>query len=401
MMPEDKKLLMVTISGPDRPGIMAALTKVLVTHDVEVVDIEQASLQNMLGLYFLLDLSRADESKDSVIKDLLFEASKLKLNLQFQLFAPNEVQAVSQRNLFVLTHFGGTHALGELSKILGEENANIETMASLRHHGATSIEMVVNVNGVTSLNRLKERIVLRSRELGIDLALQKMESYRKNKRLIFFDMDSTLVDMEVIDELAGRAGVYREVARITEKAMRGDFDFEESLRQRVALLRGLTEADLREVRDRMQLSEGVEDLAATLRWLGYKLGVVTGGFDYFSDSIKEKLGFDFAHANVLEIKKGALTGRVVGGVIDAAGKARIVNQTACDQGILLDQTVVVGDGANDALMLGQSGLAIAYNAKKALDRVANVSLGKTRMTHIYHLLGISEEDITEALSCKA
>jgi phosphoserine phosphatase len=400
MMPEDKKLLMVTISGPDRPGIMAALTKVLVTHDVEVVDIEQASLQNMLGLYFLLDLSRADESKDSVIKDLLFEASQLKLNLQFQLFAPNEVQAVSQRNLFVLTHFGGTLALGELSKILGEENANIETMASLRHHGATSIEMVINVNGVPSLNRFKERIMLQSRELGIDLALQKMESYRKNKRLIFFDMDSTLVDMEVIDELAGRAGVYREVARITEKAMRGDFDFEESLRQRVALLRGLTEADLQEVRDRMQLSEGVEDLAATLRWLGYRLGVVTGGFDYFSDYIKEKLGFDFAHANVLEIKNGALTGRVVGEVIDAVGKARIVNQTACDHGILLDQTVVVGDGANDALMLGQAGLAIAYNAKKALDRVANVSLGKTRMTHIYHLLGISEEDITEALSCK-
>lgn len=400
-MADDKNLLMVTISGPDRPGIMGTLTRVLLDHDVEVVDIEQASLQNMLGLYFLLDLRRSDESKDSVIKDLLFEASKLKLNLHFQLFSPNEVQAVSQRNLFVLTHFGGTQALAELSKILGEENANIETMTSLTHHGATSIEMVINVNDVPGLNRLKERIMLRSRELGIDLALQKMEAYRKNKRLIFFDMDSTLVDMEVIDELASRAGVYREVARITEKAMRGDFDFEESLRQRVALLKGLKEADLRDVRDHMRLSEGVEDLATTLKWLGYRLGVVTGGFDYFSEYIKDKLGFDFAHANRLEIKEGALTGKIIGDVVDAAGKARIVNQTACDHGILLDQTVVVGDGANDSLMLGQAGLAIAYNAKKALDRVANVSLGKTRMTHIYHLLGISEEDITEALSCKA
>jgi len=400
-MPEDKNLLMVTISGSDRPGITAAFTQVLLSHDVEVVDIEQASLQNMLGLYFLLDLSRTIESKDSVVKDLLFEASKLKLNLQFQLFSPGEVKAVSQRNLFVLTHFGGTRALAELSKILGEENANIETMASLNHHGATSIEMVINVNGVASLNRLKERIMIQSRELGIDLALQKMEAYRKNKRLIFFDMDSTLVDMEVIDELARRAGVYREVARITEKAMRGDFDFEESLRQRVALLKGLTEADLNEVRDHMLLSEGVEDLAATLKWLGYKLGVVTGGFDYFSDHIRKKLGFDFAYANGLEIKNGVLTGRVIGDVIDAAGKARIVSQTACDHGILLDQTVVVGDGANDALMLGQAGLAIAYNAKRVLDRVANVALGKTRMTHIYHLLGITEEDITEALSCKA
>lgn len=397
-MKEGKNLLMVNVSGQDRPGITATLVRVLMEHNVEVVDIEQASLQNLLGLYLLLDLSKASDSKDSVIKDLLFEASKLNLTLNFRFFSPNEVLALNQRNLYVLTHFGGTHALAELSRILGEENVNIEMISSLAHHDALSVEMILNVNSASSLSRLKQQIMVKSHELNIDLALQKMEAYRKNKRLIFFDMDSTLVDMEITDEMARQAGVYREVSRITEKAMRGDFDFEESLIQRVALIKGLTVSELTEIRDNMRLSQGVEELTTTLRWLGYKLGVITGGFDFFSDYLKEKLGFDFAFANKLEIKNGALTGRIVGPIIDAAQKARIVNQTACDQGILLDQTVVVGDGANDALMLGQAGLGIAYNAKKGVDRAANVSLGRSRLKNILYLLGVTEKDIKEALA---
>lgn len=400
-MKEGKNLLMVNVSGQDRPGITATLVRVLMEHNVEVVDIEQASLQNLLGLYLLLDLSKASDSKDSVIKDLLFEASKLNLTLNFRFFSPNEVLALNQRNLYVLTHFGGTHALAELSRILGEENVNIEMISSLAHHDALSVEMILNVNSASSLSRLKQQIMVKSHELNIDLALQKMEAYRKNKRLIFFDMDSTLVDMEIIDEMARRAGVYREVSRITEKAMRGDFDFEESLIQRVALIKGLAVSELTEIRNNMRLSQGVEELTTTLRWLGYKLGVITGGFDFFSDYLKEKLGFDFAFANKLEIKNGVLTGRIVGPIIDAAQKARIVNQTSCDQGILLDQTVVVGDGANDALMLGQAGLGIAYNAKKGVDRAANVSLGRSRLKNILYLLGVTEEDIKEALTVKS
>ena len=389
---------MVNVSGQDRPGITATLVRVLMEHNVEVVDIEQASLQNLLGLYLLLDLSKASDSKDSVIKDLLFEASKLNLTLNFRFFSPNEVLALNQRNLYVLTHFGGTHALAELSRILGEENVNIEMISSLAHHDALSVEMILNVNSASSLSRLKQQIMVKSHELNIDLALQKMEAYRKNKRLIFFDMDSTLVDMEIIDEMARQAGVYREVSRITEKAMRGDFDFEESLIQRVALIKGLAVSELTEIRNNMRLSQGVEELTTTLKWLGYKLGVITGGFDFFSDYLKEKLGFDFAFANKLEIKNNVLTGRIVGPIIDAAQKARIVNQTSCDQGILLDQTVVVGDGANDALMLGQAGLGIAYNAKKGVDRAANVSLGRSRLKNILYLLGVTEEDIKEALA---
>ncbi|MDQ1335061.1 MAG: Phosphoserine phosphatase [Thermodesulfobacteriota bacterium] len=400
-MEDRKRLLMVTVSGPDRSGITATLTGVLIKHGAEVVDIEQASLQNQLGLYFLLDLSRAETGEDSVIKDLLFEASKLQLTLNFRLFSEGEIRVVSARNLFVLTHFGSTQGLYEFSKILGEERANIETISTVTHHGETSMEMIINVNEAPNLGRLKERIMLMSRNLGIDLALQKMEAYRKNKRLIFFDMDSTLVDMEVIDEMARRGGVYNEVSRITEKAMRGEFDFEESLRQRVALLKGLTVDDLNEIKSHIPLSDGVEELVTTLKWLGYKLGVVTGGFDFFADHLKEQLGFHFCYSNRLEIKDGVLTGRVAGEIIDSARKARIVNQTACNEKILLDQTVVVGDGANDALMLGQAGLSIAYNAKKGLERSAGASIGKSRMKNILHFLGITEEDITEALSCRA
>ena len=400
-MTEDKRLLMVTVSGTDRPGISAKLTGVLVEHNVEIIDIQQASLQNLLGLYLLLDLGNSSESGDSVIKDLLFEASQMNLTLNFRLFSPMELQPTNQRNLFVLTHFGGTQAMAELSNIMAEEKVNIEAISTMTHHGTRSIEMILNAAGALSLGRLKERIMLKGRELNVDLSFQKMQAYRKNKRLIFFDMDSTLVDMEMIDEMARRMRVHREVSRITEKAMRGDFDFEESLVQRVALLRGLTVDDLTEIRDGMVLSEGVEELVQTLKWLGYKLGVVTGGFDFFSDYLKEKLGFDFAYANKLEIKNGVLTGRVVGQVVDAARKAHIVYQTACDQKILLDQTVVIGDGANDALMLGQAGLSIAYSsAKQKLDRVASASLGKSRMINILHFLGITEEDIEEALSCR-
>ncbi|MBN1102935.1 MAG: phosphoserine phosphatase SerB [Deltaproteobacteria bacterium] len=399
-MTEERSHVMVTISGRDRPGITAALTRVLVTHQVEILDIEQSSLQNLLGLYFLLDLSRSSRGPDSVIKDLLFEASKLGLNLHFNLFSPGELQPMNHKNLYVLTHFGGTQALAELARVLEQENANIETISTATHHGVRSMEMVVNAALASSPARLKNALMLKSRELQVDLAVQKMEAYRKNKRLIFFDVDSTLVDMEIIDEMARSAGVFREVARITEKAMRGDFDFEESLVQRVALLKGLGVDQLDRILLRVPLSDGIEELATTLKWLGYKLGIVTGGFDFFATHLQKRLGFDFVHANRLEIREGRLTGRVAGRVIDANQKAMIVSQVSCDLGIPMDQIVVVGDGANDALMLGQAGLAIAYNAKRRLESVASASLGKSRMGHIFHLLGITEEDIQEAMSCK-
>lgn len=392
---------MVTVSGPDKPGITAAFSKILVENGVEVVDIEQASLQDFLGLSFLLDMSGATQSKDSVLKDLLFEANRLQLSLNFRLFTEKEVKARNSRNLFVLTYFGDTRALAEISSILAEENANIEMITNLTQHCASCVELTIDVNGVKSLSELKARILAKSHELNIDLALQKMETYRKNKRLVFFDMDSTLVDMEIIDEMAKRAGVFKEVSRITEKARRGDIDFEEALTQRVVLLKGLRIRELEEIRREMRLSEGAEELVRILKRLGYKLGVVSGGFHYFADYLKDKLGLDFAYANRLEIKGGKLTGRVLGEIVDNTFKAKIIHMVAAREGVLLDQTVAVGDGANDILMLGQAGLGIAYNAKGKLDRVANMSLGRARLKNLLYLLGVTEEEMGDWSACEA
>jgi phosphoserine phosphatase len=397
-MAEEQSLLMVTVSGPDRPGITAAFTKVLMEHGVELVDVEQASLSDLLGLYFLLDLAPAAGSKDSVIKDLLFEASRLGLKLEFKLAPAGAAPAAGAPRMLVVTFFGGARALHRLSTVLAEEGANIERISTARHHDAVSIELMVGA-GAGGFGGAKRRLMAASRELEVDLAIQGLEAYRKNKRLVFFDMDSTLIELEVIDELARRAGVGREVARITEKAMRGDFDFEESLTQRVALLKGLAVSELEDLSGSLPLSAGVEELAASLKWLGYKLGLVTGGFDLFAARLQKRLGLDFAFANRLEVKGGRLTGRVEGDVVDAAKKAQLVNQTACEEGILLDQVVVVGDGANDALMLGQAGLGIAYNAKPALERVANVSVGRHRLTHLFHFLGVTQKDVAEARAC--
>jgi phosphoserine phosphatase len=196
---------------------------------------------------------------------------------------------------------------------------------------------------------------------------------------------------------AQQAGEYTIMARATD--MCGDFDFEESLRQRVAMLRGLPLDDVMEIRNQMNLSQGAEELLTTLKWLGFKLGIVSGGFDIFAESLKDKFNLDFAFANCLEIKDGTLTGKVKGDIVTAAQKARLVNQVACDAGIPLDQVVAIGDGANDSLMLTQAGLGIAYNAKKTLDQVANVTLSHARFNHVFHLLGITEDDIEEAMSC--
>lgn len=399
-MDERKDFVMVTVSGPDQPGITAAFSKILVDNQVEIVDIEQASLQDFLGLSFLLDMSGAKQSKDGVLKDLLFEASRLHLTLNFRLFSEKEMKARNSKNLFILTYFGETRALAEISNVLAEENANIEMISNLTRHCAMCVELTINVNEVKNLSRLKSRVIAKSHELNIDLALQKMEAYRKNKRLVFFDMDSTLVDMEIIDEMAQRVGVFKEVSRITEKAMRGDIDFEESLTQRVALLKGLRVEELEKIRNEMKLSEGAEDLVFTLKKLGFKLGLVSGGFDYFSDYLREKLGLDFSYANQLEIKNGALTGKVLGKIVDNTHKAKIVNMVSEEQGVLLDQTVAIGDGANDVLMLGQAGLGIAYNAKEKLERAASMSLGRARLRNILYILGISEEEMGDWTVCE-
>jgi phosphoserine phosphatase len=328
-----------------------------------------------------------------VLKDLLFLAHRLGMNLDFQLLSEKELLRKRETTLFVVTFFGGTRAMAEIAGILGEENANIVKISNLGSDAADCIKLVVNLCGVRSVAGLKERLMSASHELSVDLALQQYDAYRKGKRLVFFDMDQTLLDMEVIDEMARAAGVHDEVARVTQRAMRGELDFEDSLRQRVALLKGLHRSDLESIRSNLRVSQDADVLVATLKRLGYTLGVVSGGFHFFADTLRERLGLDFAFANHLEFKGDKLTGRVTGTIVDDAEKAKIVNRIAAERGILLDQTVAVGDGANDRLMLGQAGLGIAYNAGRSLARSAGTTLGRTRLKNILYILGVTEDDI--------
>jgi phosphoserine phosphatase len=392
---DEKKYVVVTVSGRDRPGITAAFARILVDHGVEIVDIDQAALHDFLGLSFLLELG-GSSSRDTVLKDLLFEANRLGMRLNFQLLSERELPDRQKENLFVLTFFGGTTVLADVAAILGEHSANIRKISNLSVNSAHCIELIVDMLRVASLSRLKDELMQRSHDLNIDLALQKVETYRKSKRIVFFDMDRTLIDAEVIDEMARAAGVYDEVSRVTEKAMRGDLDFEDSLRQRTALLKGLKLTDMEKIRDGLKPSPGAPELIQTLKDLGFKIGVLSGGFDFFAEHMKERLELDFAHANRLEVKSGVLTGRLLGDIIDDAAKAKLVNRVARDMRVQLDQTVAIGDGANDRLMLGQAGLGIAYNAHRGLERTASMNLGRSRLGNILYILGISENDVRAA-----
>lgn len=398
-MAKAETVLKMSVYGPDRPGILSVLTRIIAEFEIEIIHIEQASLQGTLNLHLFLNPGENADPRDKVVKELLFQANNLDLILKFQVCGSDLIPKKHGSNLVNISHFGDVRSITEISEILGGERANIETINTEFHHGARCIQMKVNVSETAYVDRLKKRIMKKSRDLGIDLAIQSMDAYKKNKRLICFDMDSTLVDMEGIDEMARKRGVYREVVRITDKAMRGDMDFEASLRQRVAMLKGLSLDEVNEIKEKMILSEGASELLTTLKWLGYKVGIVSGGFEIFAEALKNKFDLDFTHANVLEIKNGVLTGNVTGDIIDGIQKAKIVNELSCEMGIALDQVVAVGDGANDSLMLAQAGLGIAYNAKKGLDRVANASLAKSHFNHIFHLLGIYQEDIDEAMSC--
>lgn len=402
-MHASKDYVVVTVSGRDRPGITAAFARVLVQHNVEIADIDQATLQDFLALTFLLDLSGEDARRDTVLKDLLFEAHRLEMNLDFQPLTERALRRMRDRDLLVITFFGNTRAMAGIAGAIADEKGNIVKISNLGGRSddaspwhAECVELLVAIEGNGAAPRLKERLIAVSHDIGVDLAIQRFDSYRKGKRIVFFDMDMTLLDMELIDEMAAAAGVHEEVSRVTHKAMRGEIDFEDSLRQRTALLKGLDRAALEKIRSNLRLSEGTDVTIATLKRMGVTVGVVSGGFLFFADHLKDTLGLDFAFANRLEFKGDTLTGRVTGDIVDDAGKAKIVNRVSAERGILLDQTVAIGDGANDRLMLGQAGLGIAYNAGRRLEQSAGSKVTRNKLKNILYILGITEDDIREA-----
>ena len=289
-------------------------------------------------------------------------------------------------------------ANSRITAVMAASGFNIETIQCLDQGHVRCLELVVSATHAQGAHALKSALLPVGREFDVDIALQPDTIFRRVKRLVVFDLDSTLIQMEIIDELAEAAGKGAEVRGVTERAMTGEVDFSESLRRRVALLAGLDESALASVFKRLPFTPGAEDLIRMLQRMGYRTAIISGGFSYFTERIKQRLGLDYAYANQLDMSQGKLTGKLAAPIIDGARKAEILEEIADTEHIHLDQVIAVGDGANDLPMLQKAGLGVAFNANPAVRRAAEHSLSQKRMDAILFLLGITEEDIAELKS---
>jgi phosphoserine phosphatase len=387
--------VLTTITGRDRPGITAALFAALAAHDVEIRDVEQVVIRDRLILAVLLDL----HGDPAALRNSITQAARA-LGMECEVtiadssrVAAGRAQRGARSHVIVLGRPLRSGALSHVAQRIADIGDNIESVVQLSTEPATSIEMIVRSADPI---RLRATLVQAAEDSGVDIAVEQAGLRRRAKRLVVLDVDSTLIRDEAIDVLAGRAGVSEQVSQITERAMSGHLDFAQSLHERVALLAGLPERIVLEVRDALQLTPGARTFVRTLHRLGYHVGVVSGGFTVFTDRFVDELGLDFAAANQLEIVDGLVTGRVVGPLVDRPGKALAMAQFAAKFGVPLAQTVAVGDGANDIDMLEAAGLGIAFNAKSALRAAADTSVNLPYLDTVLFVLGISRDEIDEA-----
>ncbi|MCE9672399.1 phosphoserine phosphatase SerB [Myxococcus stipitatus] len=391
--PSDRVL--ITVTGKDQPGITARLTGLLSESGAELLDVEQVVLQGRVTLCLLVRLS---ESR-GVLKELLFAARELGVELDFQaLEAPAAVQAPAPARYVVtaVSRALGVRELHALAEHLARHGANIDRIVRLTHTHLGSLEIHVTLSPDVEPEALKRSLLaLAMRDNTFDVALQREGLFRRSKRMVVMDMDSTLIRIEVIDELARAHGVGEQVARITERAMHGEMDYDESLRQRVALLAGLDTAVLHRLAANLPLTEGAQTLVRVLKRLGYRTAVISGGFSVAAEALKARLGIDHAYSNVLEEADGRLTGRTVGPIVNARRKAELLESLAAQEGILLDQVIAVGDGANDLQMLERAGLGIAFRAKPRLREAADTSISAGGLDTVLYLLGLTGRELEE------
>jgi phosphoserine phosphatase len=380
--------VLATISGRDRPGVTASFFAALAAHDVDVRDVEQVVIRDRLILAVLLDL-RGDPT--ALRASVSQTAHALGMESEVAIAPPSRPGRDARASLHHVIVIGRPLRPGVLShvaQVITDARGNIESVAQLATEPAASLELLVRVPDPM---RLRAALVTAAEETGINLAIEPAGLRRRAKRLVVLDVDSTLIQDEAIDVLAARKGVAEQVAAITERAMAGALDFADSLRSRVAMLAGLTAADLEAVRDQLRLTPGARTFVRTLRRLGYHVGVVSGGFTF----VKE-LQLDFAAANELEVVNGVVTGRIVGDILDRPGKAVALRRFAEQFGVPLSQTVAVGDGANDIDMLETAGLGVAFNARSALREAADTAVNLPYLDTILFMLGISGADVAEA-----
>jgi len=379
--------LILTFTGRDAPGITARISRVLTQSNARLSDVEQVVVQGLLTLGFAVEA--ADES--ALLKELLFAARELGLSLDFR---KPEAAAEGRAQRYALTLIARTLGAAELhvvSGILAAHGANIERIHRLSEGGLACVEFAISLEGEVAA--LERALLAAAGKGAFDCALQRETLLRRSKRLIVMDMDSTLIRIEVIDELARAHGVGERVAAITRRAMLGEMDYDRSLRERVALLRGLDARVLSDLAERLPLTEGAETLLRVLKRLGYRTAVISGGFSVAAEALQKRLGIDFAWSNTLEIEGGVLTGRVVGPIVNAQRKADLLEELAKSENIPLEQVIAIGDGANDLLMLRKAGHGIAFHAKPKLREAAHTSISAMGLDAILYLLGITGRDI--------
>ena len=389
--------ILITVSGLDRAGITAELMEIITQSSYEILDMGQSVTHGLLSLSILISQQGQQQQKaPPILKDLLFAAKKMDVSLDFKLMDISSMQTAVE-DKFILSCVGKktitARFLCDISQMLANSKINILRIDNVNAgQNFKSVEMTTAIPHAIDLKEIKSSLLQIGQTHHTDMALLKANVYRRSKRLIAFDMDSTLIQAEVIDEMAQVCGVGKEVAAITQQAMEGKLNFTDALTRRVALLRGLASKKLPAILADLPLTPGTREFITTVKNLGYKVAIISGGFEYFAQALKEQLGLDYAFANRLEIAEGALTGKLVGPVIDGEGKARLLEQIAHKEHISLDQVVAIGDGANDLAMLAKAGLGVAFYAKEAVKKHADNHLSFGTMTTILYFLGIPERD---------
>lgn len=395
---------LITFSGEDQGGLTAGITAILAGHGVNVLDIGQAVIHATLSMGVLVEIP-ADCDREALSAALQSYASERSMRVRIGDVSPESYrqwvdgQGRARYIITLLARKITADQLARVTEVVSRYDLNIDginrlsgriPLGELPALSKACVEFTVR-GELPDSSAFREDLLEVAGALDVDLAFQQDNMYRRNRRLVAFDMDSTLIEAEVIDELAAAAGVGEQVSAITERAMRGELDFSESFRARVALLQGLEESALEQVASRLKITEGAEHLIGTLHTLGYKTAILSGGFTYFARHLQARLGIDYIYANELDIVDGKVTGKVVGGIVDGARKAELLRQLALDEGVDLQQVIAVGDGANDLPMLSIAGLGIAFRAKPLVQQSAEQSISTLGLDAILYLLGFSDK----------
>ena len=409
MQPLNTELILIRITGEDRPGLTASVTEILAKYDATILDIGQADIHNTLSLGILCKTE--EQHSGFIMKELLFKASSLGVTVRFYPITTKEYEDwvnMQGKNRYILTLLGrklSARQISAVTRILAEQGMNIDAIKRLTGRipldeceSRTRACIEFSVRG-TPKDRIamQEQLMKLATELEMDFSFQLDNMYRRMRRLICFDMDSTLIETEVIDELAIRAGVGDQVKAITEAAMRGEIDFCESFRQRCALLKGLDVSVMQEIAENLPITEGVDRLMRILKKVGFKIAILSGGFTYFGNFLKQKYNIDYVYANELEIENGKLTGNHVGDIVDGKRKAELLRLIAQVENVDIRQTVAVGDAANDLPMISIAGLGIAFHAKPKVKATAKQSISTIGLDGILYFLGYKDSYLDEQM----